>query len=344
MNSANEMIKEIKKAENPVNENVEIKYDLNKYDEILEGDDDNVVFERYATLYDKLHKTIVDKRLAIQKGGEAISKLNEIMNFLQKLTTNDINSIVNKEKDNANKLILKLNRLVDEMIKKKDEIYNKNENLINQKIKEEAAKRKLDYDSEKDDLLQMKFDCYKPSTQFPNDKEMQQLEESMSYLKEWSGKQNYSIIFDSNKDGDGSNGVLKNKVFNKQNLYFISFDDSNNVFGGYVAQQINKTGGFINDPNSFVFSLLRNGVEKNKHYLIQPGKENEAFYLSNAGSMLYVFGKSGKYNNIRIHKIKTTESLCDPCYYQYNGEQKPLVDKEYPNKFTTKRVVVLEME
>ncbi|KAL7721462.1 TLDc domain-containing protein [Entamoeba marina] len=69
--------------------------------------------------------------------------------------------------------------------------------------------------------------------------EMTLLSSSIESLCKWSGKQHYNTIFDSKIDGDGK-GIIEQRVMNKKNLYFISFDNENNVFGGYVSELINK--------------------------------------------------------------------------------------------------------
>ncbi|KAL7721483.1 TLDc domain-containing protein [Entamoeba marina] len=89
-----------------------------------------------------------------------------------------------------------------------------------------------------------------------NDNEMDIINNSMNILKQWSNKNTFNIIFDSRVDGDGWNNVLYNRVLNECNLYFISFDGDNNVYGGYLNTKIDKsTSGYISDRNSFVFSL-----------------------------------------------------------------------------------------
>ncbi|KAL7720416.1 TLDc domain-containing protein [Entamoeba marina] len=163
---------------------------------------------------------------------------------------------------------------------------------------------------------------------------------SFNKLKEWSGKQNCSVLFDSNIDGYGK-GVIEHKVMNKRNLYFISFDNQNNVFGGYVDTIISKTNCFTSDPNAFVFSLIRNGQVKNMNYNIR--NQGHAFWLQSNHDQLYVFG--GCYDSsydVNVWKIGYKSNYtCKPCDYEYNGEQQPLRDNT--NNYIIKRILVLEM-
>ncbi|KAL7717254.1 TLDc domain-containing protein [Entamoeba marina] len=172
-------------------------------------------------------------------------------------------------------------------------------------------------------------------TRIQQDKEIIELIPSFNKLKEWSGKQICSIIFDSDIDGDGTNNVLMNKVMNKKNLYFISFDNENNVFGGYVDITIDTTGLYTTDPNSFTFSLIRNGKMKNIKYNIKNDHQLYAFYLR-PNDFFYTFGGS---HDILVYKIGNSNSHCDPYSYEYNGEKHPFVDNFY---FITKRILVLK--
>ncbi|KAL7715596.1 TLDc domain-containing protein [Entamoeba marina] len=184
--------------------------------------------------------------------------------------------------------------------------------------------------------MQQKCDTLE-ATHF-KDKEIQEnIIPSIDKLKEWSGKQKCSVIFDTKIDGyDG--GVLKNKVINKKNLYFIHFNNKNNVFGGYVDNIIDKTRSWIKDSNAFLFSLIRNGEMKNIKYNIKRSKEQYAFYLD-VSDYLYMFG-SYTHSDIAIWRNNSSKSYCSPYSCGYNGENDRFVDN---SKFTTKRILVVQM-
>ncbi|KAL7721687.1 TLDc domain-containing protein [Entamoeba marina] len=144
-----------------------------------------------------------------------------------------------------------------------------------------------------------------------------QLIDSISSLKNWSNKDTFNVIFDSDIHGDGwSNNVLRDTVYRRSNLYFITFDINNNVFGGYLNKTINTIGCGIEDDNSFVFSLIRNG------------------------GCLYAFG-----DDIHVQRINNDESYCKCDYYDYNNEQNPLINIITPpyQTFQTTRIIVIEM-
>ncbi|KAL7714422.1 TLDc domain-containing protein [Entamoeba marina] len=162
-------------------------------------------------------------------------------------------------------------------------------------------------------------------------------------MKEWSGKQHYNIIFDSKIDGDGSNNVLGNKVMNKKNLYFIHFDNRQNIYGGYVNELIGGYSKLINDPNSFVFSLKRNNQNTLKKYLIKQNQHHHAFSLCSNFKVLYYFGyDDNNCRDITTFKVGDPHSYCLPYSYEYNGENKPLSDGTN-NKFTVERILVIQM-
>ncbi|KAL7717985.1 TLDc domain-containing protein [Entamoeba marina] len=166
--------------------------------------------------------------------------------------------------------------------------------------------------------------------QNPSDNGMEMIFDNNDVLKKWSRKKKYNVIFDSRMYGDGSNNGLRNEVINKSSLYFIVFDDNDNIFGGYVNSIIYTDNVPIRDDSSFVFSFVRN----NK---LQPRKYNiKQQFTSNA---LQYFQK---------HVIIT-------CYlnlvmtlvvnYDYFGEENVLrnidvIEKEY----VVKRVIVVEMK
>ncbi|KAL7714730.1 TLDc domain-containing protein [Entamoeba marina] len=155
------------------------------------------------------------------------------------------------------KIKVTLNDLVDKIIEKKTILHkNKMKQLDNT----------------------MKKHCDTIEATYAKDKEiLENIVPSINKLKEWSDKQKCSVIFDSKLDGDGENNGFMNKVMNKQNLYFISFDNQNNVFGGYADNNINITDGSRTNPNAFTFSLIRNGNLENMKYNIKKEQENCAF-------------------------------------------------------------------
>ncbi|KAL7712762.1 TLDc domain-containing protein [Entamoeba marina] len=124
---------------------------------------------------------------------------------------------------------------------------------------------------------------------------------------------------------------LLDKVINKSNLYFISFDQKNNVFGGYVNTKIMNINDWTHDHNAFVFSLTQNGVVKNKRYNIKQGNDHYSFCLKSNDVFLYSFG-----SDITIYKSNVQRSCCIPNAYEYNGDLNPLVANQSSTFFHSK--------
>ncbi|KAL7714070.1 TLDc domain-containing protein [Entamoeba marina] len=160
-------------------------------------------------------------------------------------------------------------------------------------------------------------------------------------LKQWSGLKNIDILFDSDINGDGFD-ILKWLCKDRRNLYFISIDDKNNVFGGFINEYIYTYNYGVSDEKAFVFSLIRDGSVKNLKYNIKWGHERMAFYLfssNNPHGLLYQFGE-----DIIIRRVGKGYCFYKQDLYNYNGEKKALVESNsLANGFPIMRVIVLQM-
>ena len=65
------------------------------------------------------------------------------------------------------------------------------------------------------------------------------------------------IIFDFDIDDNLlKTSQLETKIIDHQSLLFIIDDSNGNTYGGYVSSRIEKWNTWIEDQNSFIFSLL----------------------------------------------------------------------------------------
>ncbi|KAL7715582.1 TLDc domain-containing protein [Entamoeba marina] len=166
--------------------------------------------------------------------------------------------------------------------------------------------------------------------------------ESIECIKQWSGKESYDILFDSDLHGNGGNGVLMRKILNKNNVCFIHFDSKNNIFGGYLNTTIDKCNHYLWDKKSFLFSLMRNGKIKNIKYKIRKNQEGYSFYLYSNGDYLYGFGSG--YWDLFACRINLQYSCCKQTSFLYGDDPEPLIDNPGdPNRFEMKRILVLQM-
>ncbi|KAL7715659.1 TLDc domain-containing protein [Entamoeba marina] len=162
--------------------------------------------------------------------------------------------------------------------------------------------------------------------------------QELNTLKQWARLTNIDIIFDSDLQGNGYK-TLSQSVLNKKNLYFITIDDQNNVFGGFIQKPITEYD-FIQDKNAFVFSLLRNNEVKNSKFSLLPLFESRAFlmfiddYYDHA---LYQFGI-----DVYVTEIGSKCSYCNHISFDYHLEKDSLAT-EYPQMVTVIRLIVVEM-
>jgi len=109
---------------------------------------------------------------------------------------------------------------------------------------------------------------------------------NMKELETWSGKKYKEVLYDSELDGKSSK-VFREKVINKDNLYFIVIVKDNDVFGHYFNVPITKANAKISDDNMFVFTLNSNGrcnvkkFDNKKRKTTMQIQNNNDFYSCN---------------------------------------------------------------
>ncbi|KAL7712573.1 TLDc domain-containing protein [Entamoeba marina] len=168
--------------------------------------------------------------------------------------------------------------------------------------------------------------------------------QQITTLKQWSGLNNYKIIFNSDIDGDGKNTIMQT-VIGKSNLYFLSFALNDNIFGGYISTLIYDTC-WIQDPNAFIFSLIRNGQVSNKRLDIRKDLTQYSFRVFSGDrrfSSLYVFGIDIVSCKIGCNRSYYNQSYYNQSYYQQNKDKDELIDVTYPHRFQIMKTVILQM-
>ncbi|BFU18330.1 trichohyalin, putative [Entamoeba histolytica] len=162
-------------------------------------------------------------------------------------------------------------------------------------------------------------------------------------IEEWTERRINNILFDSDKDDwKVDTSVFGERIMNKEHIIIIIEDEEENKFGGYVNSKIDKGDDYINDSQSFVFSLESNGrIEGMMKFDI---KEPEyAFYLHNqSDDLLFAFGFGDGYEDILVFKENDkTQSFCNQYSFEYNEIEDALCGNE---NFTPKRILVIEMK
>ncbi|KAL7721465.1 hypothetical protein QTN25_001137 [Entamoeba marina] len=96
-NDMDEIINQFKGIENDINQNVRDKYQLQQYEQIVEGSDEDVL-QQYENMYDKFAEIVINKNNAIEQSNESIKQINDIIEYIKKLTDkNNFNSLLTKK-------------------------------------------------------------------------------------------------------------------------------------------------------------------------------------------------------------------------------------------------------
>ena len=157
-------------------------------------------------------------------------------------------------------------------------------------------------------------------------------------LEEWCGKKYSSVLYDSDIDGKDSS-IFRKKIMNHNQLYFIAIDSNDNVFGHYHPGVIDKINDFIYDNNIFIFTLNSNGRSGIKKFNRKDGNTYTNIYSDNN---YYGCGGCGYY----IYQIDTNLSCISNVIVDYfeGIETTTLTGNCWPDYFTTKRVIIIEMK
>lgn len=127
---------------------------------------------------------------------------------------------------------------------------------------------------------------------------------------------------------------------NHNQLYFIIIDSNDNVFGHYHPSVIDKIDDYIYDSNMFIFTLNNNGRSEIKKFNNKNGN-NAYTRIWNNNSYYYICPYS-----YYIYQIDTNDSfIYNYIEDYYSGIEKTTLTGNYlPNKFTTKRIIVIQMK
>ncbi|KAL7714837.1 TLDc domain-containing protein [Entamoeba marina] len=300
----------------------EVKRLLKKYDVVLKDDiEEKDLVLKYETFYDQLGEYILKKRERVEEVEEVEETLENYSGFVN---DEKVMTIINKKKSNVNEIVDCINRVVRRIKELEVIIYNK-------RLRELEGMKVFRYD----DIEQ------KQKSKQSEDDGMNIINNSMNYLKEWSNKHHHQVIFDSNEDGDGTSlHALHKIVSGRSYLYFITFDNEGNVFGGYVNDNI-IVDSPMDDKNCFVFSLLRNYKTKNMKYHLESGHVCSAFRINKGGDLLYYFGYCPAISMFRVGVSKSCVSQ-DTTNFLFNKEVNALGESD--KDFSAKRIVVLQMK
>ena len=170
--------------------------------------------------------------------------------------------------------------------------------------------------------------------------------EQIKQLEEWTGLKCTDIVFDSNVDNwSEGTSVFNERIIGKKQLVFLIEDEDEEKFGYYLnTEVIEKYDDWIETDNkSFEFNLESNGrLEHPMKFEIKDLKVGGYGLYEKSSWFLIALGDIGLYK-----ENNKNESLCgqNEDKFDYHGIENALCGKiYYPDKFTPKRILVIQMK
>ena len=166
----------------------------------------------------------------------------------------------------------------------------------------------------------------------------------MKQLEEWTTMKCEEIIFDSTKDNwSQHSSVFDEKVMNKEHIIIIVEDGENNTFGYYFNGKIEDYKNDVQSLNCFIFSLKSNGRLHGMTKFEQSNFEQQIYIGDKAGELLigicdgFWIMKQNITNQSYIWQDQNNQ------FIYYKGIENALNGKGFPNTFSPKRIVVIQM-
>ncbi|BFU20368.1 predicted protein [Entamoeba histolytica] len=368
INKNNQLIKEVVETLPNIQQSIDDTTKNYQYyigsikNEVFEIKDDEAYSEaikRGEGIFDRIDETERRRKLVIEKSQETINQIEimkkQMSRIIEECTSDE--EILSKTR---NELIDKIIS-IEEMIMK-DKLFRKPKETDT--ITAEFNKKKEEWQTYYSDYLERKKRKEEEEAKEKNrreeerrktteqEKKIQEEErlrimkgmntmEEMLQIEEWTNRKVGNILFDSDKDDWNRNtSVFDQRIWNKEHIIIIIEDEEGNKFGGYVNSKIDKVDDWINDSQSFVFSLVSNGRMKGmmKFDIKQP---QYAFYLDNQSSdWLFEFG----YGFMVCKENNKILSHCKQNSFEYKGISNALCGKQHPKRFTPKRIIIIEMK
>ena len=102
------------------------------------------------------------------------------------------------------------------------------------------------------------------------------MERCVNALKEWTGKESATIVYDSVVDEFTADGLF-NKVGGKPNIAVVGITTDGDVFGGFYSVAVTKQDDRFYDQNVFVFSFESHGrCMTPQRFAVKEGKKKDA--------------------------------------------------------------------
>ncbi|KAL7721680.1 hypothetical protein QTN25_001335 [Entamoeba marina] len=136
--------------------------------------------------------------------------------------------------------------------------------LILSKVQEKKKQSSKEFDAKMEEYKKMKYENEKTPQELKIEYEQELIcsfeqavgNEGISKLKEWTNKENYNILYDSETDDSDS---LVESMKNHKNVAVFFFTNKGDVLGGFCPDSLQEDFGKISakSPNHYVFSMKR---------------------------------------------------------------------------------------
>ena len=326
------------------------KYELDKQVEMTDEMKNMEYEELKAYLekkYDQMNEIQVNKEIENKERNKCFESINKGIEAMDKLKsmTENINDIEEYDSINMNNVNIMINRIVDMMI-------DNEKKECQQRIEEINKLRKPTTTNE---VIEIKkgnvTKAYKMTSKKLNNRgNNEYIYNNIETLETWSGHQVNNVLYDSEKD-DKDGTIFANKILKHQHLYFIVIDSDDNVFGHYNEGTISKTGIYVRDEKSFMFTLNNNNRCGIKKFQLKSNEfEHSVYVCNNTGNdYSYYYCGNGNSGYCAIGSIGQTNGsgICDMSKSYEGINRTDLIGRDPGTKsisFTTKRLIVLEMK
>ena len=167
----------------------------------------------------------------------------------------------------------------------------------------------------------------------------------VSALKEWTGNENATIIFDSTVDEFTADGLF-DTVRGKRNIAVVGFTTEGDVFGGFYSVAMTDQREFIYDPSIFAFSFESHGRCKTpQRFAVKDDQRCRKYvHFNKNDSDGWFVDVGGNFGNFFLGNEKSA-TWCYDLSYEYVGiEDTTLTGKTHPERFTCTRVVAVHLQ
>ena len=283
--------------------------------------------------YDKLNEVQANKENENKQRDKCFKLINQGIEIIKRIKdmTDNIDDIKECDSMNMNNVNIIINKVVDMMMDNENRQHNIKVEEIN-RLKKRITTNKI---------INVKREiCRKRILSRVNN---EYITSNLDTLEEWSGHQVSQVLYDSDIDGNDKE-IFRNKILNHEHLYFIVIDSSYNVFGHYNEANIDKVGSFVRDKDSFVFTLNNNNRCGIKKFNFKSNYSDHSCFLDIDRYWQCGPGSKGYYC---IYTIGNNDCQISDMTKSFEEMKKTdLIGtdfKETNMKFTTKRLIVIEM-